>query len=167
MSMSATPRSARLSSPGEVVAILVATGAAWVVLIVLLFVAFFAVLIPTLQFGGRGEIPSDFPVYPGAHLESAIASNLQGCTSVEATWSTADDAAAVQAFYKDRLAGGDWTITSATGGEIDFESTSGAPRTGVVYIRGDQYARQTVIDLTMTKSPANPNVRCLSGTSGG
>lgn len=165
--MSATPRSARLSSPGEVVAILVATAIAWIVLIVLLFVGFFAVLLPTLQFSGRGDIPNDFPVYPGAQLGSAYATSVGGCTSVQATWSTSDGADAVQAFYEDRLSSGDWTITSTANGRIDFESTSGPRRAGTVYIRGNEFAKQTVIDVVLSKSPADRNVRCLSGTVGG
>lgn len=158
--MSATPRSARLSSPGEVVAILVVTGVAWVVLIGGVFTLFIAVLIPTLQFGGRGQIPSDFPVYPGAQLQSAYAISAGGCSSVEATWSTTADAAAVQAFYQQRLSSGDWTVTSAGNGLIDFQSTSGPLRSGAVYIRTNEFARQTAIDLTMTRSVSNRNVRC-------
>jgi hypothetical protein len=164
--MSATPRSARLSSPGEVVAILVATAAAWVVLIVLLFVALFTVLIPTLQYGGRGEIPNDFPVYPGAQMGSAYGVSAGGCTSVQATWSTSDGADAVQSFYEARLSSGDWTITSTSNGRIDFKGTSGPQRTGTIYIRANEFAHETVIDLVLTMSPARSNVRCLSGSSG-
>lgn len=164
--MSATPRSARLSSPGEVVAILVATAVAWIALIVLLFVGFFAVLVPTLQFSGQGDIPSDFPVYPGAQPGSAYSVTNGGCTTVQATWSTSDAADTVEAFYRDRLSSGDWTITSTVNGRIDFESTSEPPRSGTVYIRGNEFARQTVIDLVVTKASGR-NVRCASGTGGG
>lgn len=148
------------------VAILVASAAVWLCLVGLLGLLFFALIVPTLQYGGRGEIPTDFPVYPGAHLESAYSSSLSGCVSLEATWSTADDATAVVAFYNDRLAAGDWTITGVGNGRIDFTSASGPPRSGTVYVRGNQYAKQTVIDVTMTESPADPNVKCLSGRGG-
>lgn len=164
--MSATPRPARLSSPGEVVAILVASAIAWMALIGLLFTLFFAVLIPALQYGGRGEIPSDFPVYPGAHLESAVASSFYGCTTVQATWSTSADPDAVTAFYQAGLSQGDWAVTSTASGRIAFQSSSGPPRNGTVYISTNGVGSQTVIDLTMSKTPSGRNVRCLSGSGG-
>jgi hypothetical protein len=164
--MSATPRSARLSSNSEVVTILVASAVVWVALIAVLLTLFLTVLIPTLQYGGSDQIPGDFPVYPGAQLESAVATSISGCVSVEAVWSTPDGAAAVLAFYKDRLATGGWTITGTGNDAIDFQSVSAPPRRGTVYIRGNQAASSTVIDMTMTKSPDRSNVNCLSGRVG-
>src|ERR1700719_2227135 len=109
--MSATPRPARLSKPSEVVAILVASAVVWVMLIALVATLFFTVFIPAVQFGGRGQIPSDFPVYPSARLDSAVATVSGRCTTVTASWSTPDDAASVVDFYRRELAAGDWTVT--------------------------------------------------------
>lgn len=166
--MSATPRSARLSSPGEVVAILVATAVAWIVLIVLLFVGFFAFLVPTLQFSGRGDIPSDFPVYPGAQLGTAIASTVNRCTTVDATWSTDDSAAKVVDFYATALPQAGYAISppapGSGGAEIPFVNESEGVN-GSLFI--SDRGGQTVIELTMSRSPAGANVRCLSGTVGG
>src|SRR4029077_10305490 len=88
--MSATPRPSRLSKPGEVVAILVASALVWVVLIAVVATLFLTVFIPAVQFGGRGQIPAGFPVYPSATLDSAFASRSGGCTMVSAAWSTKD-----------------------------------------------------------------------------
>lgn len=89
--MSETPRASRLSSQGEVVAILVVTAAVSVTLLATIILVFVFVLVPFLQYGGKAQIPGNFPVYPGAHLESAFATGSDGCTAVDATWSTHDD----------------------------------------------------------------------------
>src|SRR5258708_36385191 len=110
MSMSATPRAARLSSSGEVVAILVATAGVWLVLVGALVTLVFAVLLPAVQFSGRSQIPADMPVYPGASLESAFSSTSPGCTTVQAGWSSTANADSVVTFYQQQLAQGPWTL---------------------------------------------------------
>jgi hypothetical protein len=154
--MSATPRSARLSKPGEVVAILVASAVVWAVLITVVATLFFAVFIPAVQFGGRGEIPDDFPVYPGAHLDSALASRSPGCTTVDATWSTKDGASQVVDFYRERLSIGEWLITDTTPPSdstvLYFRSTSIPNREGYLSVSRQPYSSQTQITMTMAKS---------------
>ena len=151
--MSATPRPARLSKPGEVVAILVASALVWALLIAIVATLFFTVFIPAVQFGGRGQIPGDFPVYPGAHLESAFASVSGRCTSVTATWSTSDNAASVIDFYRRELAAGDWTVTDSNRStEIFFQSVSAPSREGYVSVLTQPYSSRTYIALAMAKS---------------
>ena len=152
--MSATPRPSRLSKPGEVVAILVASALVWVALIAAVATLFFAVFIPAVQFGGRSQIPADFPVYPNAQLESAFASRSGGgCTTVTATWSTSDNAASVLDFYRRQLSAGDWTVTdSSRSTEIFFQSASAPSREGYVAVLSQPYSSRTYIDLTMAKS---------------
>jgi hypothetical protein len=153
MYMSATPRSARLSKPGEVVAILVASAIVWAVLITVVATLFFAVFIPAVQFGGRDQIPGDFPVYPNAHLESASASMSGTCTTVTATWSTSDNATSVFDFYVRELSAGDWTVVdSSNSTEIFFHSASMPNREGYVAVLTQPYSRRTYIELTMAKS---------------
>ena len=160
MSMSAIPRSARLSSPTEVVAILVASAIVWIGLIAALFAVLFFVLLPNLEFSGKSEIPKDIPVYPGAQLNSAFATKYGGCTTVEATWTTGDDSHRVVSFYSEQLSAGGWTVTDTrnrTGGtEIDFSSTSGPLRQGFVFVESPPYSNQTEINLTLYKSPGVP-----------
>jgi len=173
--MSATPRSARLSKPGEVVAILVASAVVWAVLIGVLATLFFAVFIPAVQFGGRGEIPGDFPVYPGAHLDSALASRSPGCTTVDAAWSTGDRAPQVVDFYRQQLATGDWALTDSrsvgSSTVLYFQTTSAPNREGYLSASREPYSSQTQITMSMAKSaPVTPGPmsRChvLVGTSG-
>ena len=170
MSMSATPRSARLSSPGEVVAILVASAAVWIVLVAVIATLFLAVFIPTVEFSGRGDIPDDFPVYPGAGLDSAFASHSGGCTTVEAGWSSPAAVQAVVVFYQERLAGGGWTITdsrmSGTATVIAFQSASGPHREGYVSIQAPPYAGKTNISLTLVKSTASSECHAVVGVVG-
>src|SRR5256885_6022834 len=104
MSMSATPRAARLSSSGEVVAILVATAAVWLLLVGALLTLVFTVLLPDVQFAGRSQIPADLPVYPGASLETAFASSSPGCTTVQAGLVSSAGAGSAVKFYHPQLA---------------------------------------------------------------
>ncbi len=154
--MSATPRPARLSKPGEVVAILVASAVVWVVLIAMVGTLFFAVFIPAIQFGGRGEIPADFPVYSSARLDSAIATVSGACTTVTASWSTGDDAAAVADFYRRELAAGDWTVTDtrplSDSTVIYFQSASAPNREGYLSVSRQPFSSRTQITMTMAKS---------------
>jgi len=153
MSMSATPRPSRLSKPGEVVAILVASALVWIVLIAAVATLFFAVFIPAVQFGGRNQIPADFPVYPNAQLESAFASRSGSCTTVTATWSTSDHAESVLDFYRRELSTGAWTVTGSNRStEIFFQSASTPNREGYVAVLTQPYSGRTYIDLTMAKS---------------
>ena len=162
MSMSARPRSARLSSTGEVVAILVASAVAWTALIGALLVLFFGSLVPTLQYGGRSAIPSDFPVYPGAHLESAISTTTNRCSTVDATWSTSDGASQVVDFYTSRLPEAGYTIGAPTpgrgGADLGFAKPA-ASTNGSVYItsRGGR----TVIELTLFKGSGGGHCAAL------
>jgi hypothetical protein len=136
-----------------VVAILVASALVWVVLIATVATLFFAVFIPAVQFGGRNQIPTDFPVYPNAQLESAFASRSGSCTTVTATWSTTDSAASVRDFYRRELSAGDWTVTDSTNlTEIFFQSASTPTRNGYVAVLTQPYSGRTYIDLTMAKS---------------
>jgi hypothetical protein len=154
--MSATPRPARLSKPGEVVAILVASALVWVALVGIVTTLLFTVFIPAIQFGGRGEIPGDFPVYPNAHLDSAFATVSGRCTTVTATWSTTDSAASVADFYRRELAAGDWTVTDtrplSDSTVIYFQSTSAPNREGYLSVLTQPYSSRTYISMTMAKS---------------
>jgi hypothetical protein len=154
--MSATPRPARLSKPSEVVAILVASAVVWVMLIALVATLFFTVFIPAVQFGGRGQIPNDFPVYPSARLDSAVATVSGRCTTVTASWSTPDDAASVVDFYRRELAAGDWTVTDtrplSDSTVIYFQSASAPNREGYVSVLTQSYSSRTYISMTMAKS---------------
>ena len=143
-------------------AILVASALVWAVLLAILATLFFAVLIPAVQFGGRNQIPADFPVYPNAHLESALASVSGRCTTVTATWSSSDSAATVFDFYRRELSAGDWTVNDATNStEIFFQSASTPNREGYVAVLTQPYANRTYIELTMAKSEAGD--RSVSG----
>jgi len=155
--MSAAPRSARLSSPGEVVAILIASAAVWAVVLALVLALFFTVFIPAIQFGGKGEIPTDFPVYPGAQLQSAMASGFSGCTTVSATWTTRDDAATVVGFYKQALSSSPWTITDTQSlvrsTTFYVESTGDQHREGALTVEAPSFANgSTYISLALAKS---------------
>ncbi len=135
---------------------LVASALVWVALIAVVAILFFAVLIPVAQFGGRGEIPGDFPVYPGAHLDSAFATRSGGCTTVEAVWSTGDDAARVGAFYQDELSSGDWTLTDSRqlrgATYFYFKSSLGPNPNGYLSVESTPYSSTTQITLTMEKA---------------
>jgi len=159
MYMSATPRSARLSSPGEVIAILVASAAVALALAATVAILFFAVFIPAVQFGGRNEIPSDFPIYPGARLDSAIASDSGPCLSVTATWSTSDDAARVIAFYRHALATGPWTITDTrqegAATIFYFQGTSGPARGGYLSVERQAFSDRTQISMSLERSTSS------------
>ncbi|HET7419436.1 MAG TPA: hypothetical protein VFL27_03565 [Candidatus Dormibacteraeota bacterium] len=153
------------------VAILVASAAVWIAIVVTLLVLFFNVFIPAVTLGGKGEIPVDFPVYPGAHLESATASSLGGCTSVVASWSASTVAGPVVTFYESGLATGAWTLTDTrqhlNGVDLSFESTTGPRREGVLTISYSPYDRSTTqISLEMYKSSGAANTVCVFGTIG-
>lgn len=61
--------------------------------------------------GEEGGIPSDFPVYPEAVIESSYSTEGdKKATSV--VWKTDANVSEVSAFYKKELENGDWTITS-------------------------------------------------------
>jgi hypothetical protein len=162
--MSATPRPARLSKPGEVVAILVASALVWVVLIALVGTLFFTVFIPAVQFGGRGAIPGDFPVYPNAQLDSAFATVSGRCTTVTASWSTTDSAANVTDFYRRELAVGDWTVTDtrplSDSTVFYFQSTSAPNREGYLSVLTQPYSSRTYMSMTMAKSGAGSVSGC-------
>ena len=172
MYMSATPRPSRLSKPGEVVAILVASALVWVVLIGAVATLFFTLFIPAVQFGARGEIPGDFPVYPGARLDSAIATVSGGCTTVTANWSTSDNGAAVLAFYRRELAAGDWTVTDSRSLSdstvIYFQSTSVPNREGYLSVGSEPFSSRTHITMTVAKSGSTSVSGChvLVGAAG-
>jgi hypothetical protein len=169
--MSATSRSARLSTPGEVIGILVASAATSLVVFGALITLFLTVFIPALVLGGKSEIPDDFPVYPGAQLESAFASGVEDCVTVDATWTTSDDVPSVVRFYKERLATGAWALTDSREhlGQIDlaFEGSSFPHREGSVTVSSESYqSGRTHISLVMRKSSAKANTECLFGTVG-
>ena len=169
--MSATPRPARLSSTGAVVAILMASAVTWVAVIAIVGVLFFAVFIPAVTFSGRGEIPGNFPVYPGAHLDSAFASRAGGCTTVDASWSTGDGAERVIAFYQQQLSTGAWTLTdtrqSGSATILDFKSSSGDNPEGYLAVESTPYSSATHISLTLAKTTtAVSNCHVLVGVAG-
>ena len=169
--MSATPRPARLSSTGEVVAILVASAAAWIALITIVGVLFFAVFIPVTVLGGRSEIPSDFPVYPGASLNSAFASHAGGCITVQASWSTGAGADRVTAFYQQQLSTGAWTLTdtrqSSSATVLYFKSSEGDSPQGYVSVEGSPYSSTTQILMTLDEATgAASSCHLLIGVAG-
>ena len=151
--MSATPRPSRLSKPGEVVAILVASALVWVVLIAVVATLFLTVFIPAVQFGGRGQIPADFPVYKGAHLDSAFASRSGSCTMVSAAWSTTDSASSVLDFYREQLSTGDWMLYDSKplsdSTVLYFQSTSAPHRDGYLSVTRQPFSSQTQITTTL------------------
>ena len=153
------------------VAILVASAAVWVALIVIVGVLFFAVFIPAVTFSGRGEIPGNFPVYPGAHLDSAFASRTGGCTTVEAGWSTGDGAERVTSYYQEQLSTGDWTLTdtrqSGSATILDFKSSSGDNPEGYLSVEATPYSSATHISLTLAKTTsAVSSCHVLVGVAG-
>ena len=157
MSMSATPRSARLSRPGEVVAILIASAVIWLAVGIGLFTLFITVFIPLVQFGGRSEIPNDFPVYPGAQLQSATASGFNGCTTVTASWSTRDDPTTVTDFYKTALSEQSWTLIDTRQHlrsiSFFFRGTGVQQREGWLTVETSSFANSTTqISLELVKS---------------
>src|SRR6266576_7098482 len=139
--MNATSRSGRLSSPGQVAAILVGSALTSIAVLAAIIALFVIVLIPGFQFGGKDQIPADLPIYPGAKLESAYASAIQGCRTVTATWSASAPATDVTDFYKSRLNAGSWTLTDAGTNRGDsyfyFESITGAHRVGAIVVSGE------------------------------
>jgi hypothetical protein len=136
--MNAIPRSARLSSPGEVVAILVGSGVISILMLAGVFALFVTVLIPAFELGGKAQIPSDLPVYPGAKLEHAFANGFGSCTNLDAAWSTPASASDVTDFYKSQLNTGAWTLTDTSpvrgGSDLSFTSSSGPHREGVITV---------------------------------
>jgi hypothetical protein len=154
-----------------VVAILVASAVTWVAVIAVVGVLFFAVFIPAVMFGGRSQIPSDFPVYPGATLSSAFASRAGGCMSVDATWSTGDTASRVTSYYQEQLSTGDWTLTdtrpSGSATVFYFKRSAGEDPQGYLSVESTPYSSTTQITLTMEKS-TSPNTAChpLVGVAG-
>ena len=153
------------------VAILVASAVVWIAIVVALLILFLNVFIPAVTLGGRGEIPKDFPVYPGAHLQSATASSVLGCTTVSASWSASTSAGPVITFYESGLATGAWSLTDSRkhldAVDLSFESTSGPHRQGVVTITSTPYDRSiTQISLEMDKASAAPNTACVFGSVG-
>ncbi len=153
--MNATPRSARLSSPGQVIAILVGSALTSIAVLAGIITLFVTVVIPGFEFGGKDQIPPDLPIYPGAQLQSAFASGFQGCTTVTATWSTPARASDVIDFYKSHLNTGAWRVTSSgpSRGEfyLYFESTSGSQREGAITVFSGIGGR-TDISLDLAKS---------------
>ena len=170
MSMSAIPRAARLSSSGEVVAILVATAAVWLLLVGALLTLVFTVLLPDVQFAGRSQIPADLPVYPGASLETAFASSSPGCTTVQAGWSSTADADSVVTFYDQQLAQGPWTLvqTKPVGDAmlVYFKSTSGPDREGYIEIQPLSVPLGTQITLTLSKARSATSTCHTIGVTG-
>ena len=164
-SVSAVPRSSRLSSPGQVVAILIASAVFWVAVVTTVIVLFVNVFIPAVTLGGKGEIPADFPIYPGAHLQSALASNLGNCTTVDATWSTPDAPSSVISFYEDALATGAWSLTDTTRHlgsiELYFTSISGPHREGLLTVGpGPVQSSPTYFSLELYKLTGTANANC-------
>ena len=153
--MNATPRSARLSSPGQVIAILVGAALTSMVILAGLITLFVTVVVPGFEFGGKDQIPTDLPIYPGAQLQSAFADGFEGCTTVTATWSTSAPASDVIDFYKSQLNTGAWRVTSsgASRGEfyLYFESTSGSQREGAITVSSET-GGPTDISLDLAKS---------------
>ena len=153
--MNATPRSARLSSPGQVIAILVGSALASIAVLAGIITLLVTVVIPGFEFGGKDQIPTDVPIYPGAQLQSAFASGFQGCTTVTATWSTPAPASDVIDFYKSQLNTGAWRVTSSgpSRGEfyLYFESTSGSQREGAITVSSGTRG-PTDISLDLAKS---------------
>ena len=158
--MNATPRSARLSSPGEVVAILVGSGLISLLGLVGIIALFVAVLIPAFEFGGKSQIPTDLPVYPGAKLDYAFASRLGDCTDLNATWSTPATASDVTAFYSSKLNTGAWTLTDTSpvngGLDLSFTSTFGPHREGVIMVSRTAGGGSEIL-LQFTKAASSPS----------
>jgi hypothetical protein len=116
---------------------------------------FVTVVVPGFEFGGKDQIPTDLPIYPGAHLQSAYADGFQDCTTVTATWSTSAPASEVIDFYKSHLNTGAWKLTDSgpSRGEFNlyFESTLGSHREGVITVFSGT-GGPTDISLDLAKS---------------
>jgi len=132
----------------------------WIAAIGGLILLFVNVFIPTMQFSGRDRIPHDLPVYAGAQLTYASAFDSGLCTSVNASWSTGADQAAVLAFYRSALAVDPWAITNDVSRrgqqELDFVSDNGAKhREGALTIAPHTYDTGTDIsvELHVPRSP--------------
>jgi hypothetical protein len=161
--MNAIPRSARLSSTGEVIGILVGSAVSSVVILAGIITLFVTVVVPGFEFGGKDQIPADFPVYPGAKLESAFASEYEDCTTVTATWSTSAPPSQVIDFYRAQLNTGPWTLTDSSRGregfDFDFHSNSGVHREGVVTVFSrSEGGTQISLDLAKSRPPTRTSV---------
>ena len=60
--------------------------------------------------------PADFPVYPASRLTAAGKFAGDGSTNWGMEWQTMDARDKVQAFFVGRLAAGDWSLVSHSGG---------------------------------------------------
>jgi fermentation-respiration switch protein FrsA (DUF1100 family) len=141
-----------------VVWILVGSAVTSLVVVVGIIALFVTVVVPGFEFGGRDQIPSDLPVYPGAKLESALATGFQGCIDVSASWSTPAPEADVIDFYNSQLNTGAWSLTdtnrSRAGFHLSFESRTGAHREGVISVLANA-AGATSISLDLVKSTSS------------
>ena len=55
--------------------------------------------------------PSDVPIYPGSRLTAGASFSSSGQTTWGMEWETLDSVDKVQAFYSNKFAQGDWTIS--------------------------------------------------------
>ena len=87
------------------------------------------------------NVPSDFPVYPGADPTSQIYGappladgSKNRSERYDITWRSDDSGGKLFAFYKDGLAKGDWVEQSATGQLIIFTRKSNPAWGGTVFL---------------------------------
>ena len=93
--------------------------------------------------------PSDFPTYAGARVKVSATVAAEAFT---VAWSTTDPADRVIAFYRERLARGDWqimmdTTATGTGALLVFSRKSNPQVGGTVTIAGEQGGTEIAVVL--------------------
>jgi hypothetical protein len=67
--------------------------------------------------------PSDVPIYPGARLTAGASFTSTGVVTWGMEWETLDSVDKVHAFYAEKFAQGDWTITFSGASSTVFTAT--------------------------------------------
>jgi len=97
------------------------------------------------------SFPKDVPIYPGAEIVSSTSMAQMGMASVQ--WSTADDTAAVVAYYKRELAANGWTEVTAMsqGGPKPMEMLSYSKGEAVATVMAMAEQGKTMVSVTVGK----------------
>jgi hypothetical protein len=94
--------------------------------------------------------PADVPVYPKARLTAAAGFPVAAPTSWGMEWQSLDGVAAVQAYYKDKLNHGDWTLTVTSTSATEFKATFGRKSDRSVIGTLDVTAAPGVVKILMS-----------------
>lgn len=104
-----------------------------------------------LKAGGFSCLPSDFPSYPHTTIggESYSLNAPTPGSSCRLVLESNDSSAAVLGFYENRLAAGNWRVTSTdtTTGDITFRNVKKAKTTGGVHIAAQGNHTEITVQL--------------------